>query len=69
MDRRSFIKLTAVSGTTAALASCGDPDLPFVRFVPDQDIIPGQAVFKPAQVEKTKPAGLLSGRATNVWHG
>ena len=47
MDRRSFIKLTAVSGTTAALASCGDPDLQFVRFVPDQDIVPGQAVFKP----------------------
>jgi anaerobic selenocysteine-containing dehydrogenase len=47
MDRRSFIKLTAVSGTTAALAGCGDPDLHFVRFVPDQDIVPGQAVFKP----------------------
>ena len=47
MDRRSFIKLTAVSGTTAALAGCGDPDLQFVRFVPDQDIVPGQAVFKP----------------------
>src|SRR5688572_5696673 len=48
MDRRSFIKLTAVSGTTAALASCGDPDVQFIRFVPDEDIVPGQAVFKPS---------------------
>ena len=48
MDRRSFIKLTAVSGTTAALASCGDPDHQLIRFVPDEDIIPGQAVWKPS---------------------
>jgi anaerobic selenocysteine-containing dehydrogenase len=47
MDRRSFIKLTAVSGTTAALASCGNPDHQIVRFVPDEDIVPGQAVWKP----------------------
>ena len=48
MDRRSFIKLTAVTGTTAALASCGDPDVQLIRFVPDEDIIPGQAVFRPS---------------------
>ena len=47
MDRRAFIKLTAVSGTTAALASCGDPDHQLIRFVPDEDIVPGQAVWKP----------------------
>ncbi len=47
MDRRSFIKLTAVSGTTAVLASCGDPDHQLIRVVPDEDIIPGQAVWKP----------------------
>ena len=48
MDRRSFIKLTAVSGTTAALASCGNPDYPLIRFVPAEDIIPGQAIWKPS---------------------
>ena len=48
MDRRSFIKLTAVTGTTAALASCGDPDVSLIRFVPEEDIIPGQAVFRPS---------------------
>jgi anaerobic selenocysteine-containing dehydrogenase len=47
MDRRAFIKLTAVSGTTTALAACGDPDHQLIRFVPDEDIIPGQAVWKP----------------------
>jgi anaerobic selenocysteine-containing dehydrogenase len=48
MDRRAFIKLTAVSGTTAALASCGDPDVQLIRFVPAEDIVPGQAVWKPS---------------------
>ena len=48
MDRRAFIKLTAVSGTTAALAGCGNPDHQLVRFVPDEDIVPGQAVWKPS---------------------
>jgi anaerobic selenocysteine-containing dehydrogenase len=48
MDRRSFIKLTAVSGTTAALASCGNPENQLIRFVPDEDIPPGQAVWRPS---------------------
>jgi anaerobic selenocysteine-containing dehydrogenase len=48
MDRRSFIKLTAISGTGAALASCGSPENTLIRFVPDEDIVPGQAVFKPS---------------------
>ena len=47
MDRRSFIKLTAVTGTSAALASCGNPENQLIRFVPDEDIIPGVAVWKP----------------------
>jgi anaerobic selenocysteine-containing dehydrogenase len=48
MDRRTFIKLTAVTGTSATLASCGNPENVFIRFVPDDDIVPGQAVFKPS---------------------
>ncbi|HVQ17108.1 MAG TPA: molybdopterin-dependent oxidoreductase, partial [Vicinamibacterales bacterium] len=47
MDRRSFIKLTAVSGTSAALASCGSPENEIIRFVPDEDIMPGIATMKP----------------------
>src|SRR4030095_10489625 len=56
MDRRSFIKLTAVSGTSAALSSCGNPAAPLVRFVPAQDIVPGVAVWK-AGVCPLCPAG------------
>jgi anaerobic selenocysteine-containing dehydrogenase len=48
MDRRSFIKLTAVTGTTTALASCGNPDLQLVRFLPEEDLVPGQATWKPS---------------------
>jgi anaerobic selenocysteine-containing dehydrogenase len=48
MDRRSFIKLTAVSGTTAALTSCGNPDAALVRFVPDEEIVQGIATWKPS---------------------
>ena len=43
MDRRSFIKLTAITGTSAALASCGNPENQLIRFVPDEDIVPGQS--------------------------
>ena len=48
MDRRSFIKLTAISGTSAALASCGNPENEIIRFVPDEDIMPGIATMKPS---------------------
>jgi anaerobic selenocysteine-containing dehydrogenase len=48
MDRRSFIKLTAVSGTSAALASCGNLENHLIRFVPDEDIVPGIAMWKPS---------------------
>jgi len=48
MDRRSFIRLTAITGASATLASCGNPENELIRFVPDEDIIPGQAVWKPS---------------------
>src|ERR1043165_1120223 len=48
MDRRSFIKLTAVSGTTAALAGCGNPEHQLIRFVPEDEMVPGVAVYKPS---------------------
>ncbi len=47
MDRRSFIKLTAITGTSATLASCGNPENQLIRFVPAEDIVPGIAVWKP----------------------
>ena len=48
MDRRSFIKLTAITGTSATLASCGNPENQLIRFIPDEDIVPGVAVWKPS---------------------
>ena len=48
MDRRSFIKLTAVTGTSAALSGCSNPTAPLVRFVPAEDIVPGVALWKPS---------------------
>ena len=48
MDRRSFIKLTAVTGATASLASCGSPENHLIRFVPDEDLVPGLAELKPS---------------------
>src|ERR1700750_61679 len=48
MDRRDFIKLTAITGTSATLASCGNPEHTLIRFVPDEDIAPGIAEWKPS---------------------
>jgi anaerobic selenocysteine-containing dehydrogenase len=48
MDRRRFLKVTAITGTSAALASCGSPENQIIRFVPDEEIVPGIAVWKPS---------------------
>jgi menaquinone reductase, molybdopterin-binding-like subunit len=48
MDRRDFIKLTAVTGTSATLASCGNPEHQLIRFVPDDELVPGVAEWKPS---------------------
>jgi anaerobic selenocysteine-containing dehydrogenase len=48
MDRRSFITLTAVTGTSATLASCGNPEHQIIRFIPDEEHVPGVAETKPS---------------------
>jgi menaquinone reductase, molybdopterin-binding-like subunit len=48
MDRRRFLKVTAVTGASAALASCGHPENQIIRFIPDDDLVPGVAVWKPS---------------------
>ena len=47
MDRRSFIKVTAITGTSATLASCGSPEHRLIRFIPDEEHVPGVAEWKP----------------------
>ena len=39
MDRRRFLKVTAVTGTTAALSACGNPENHIVRFIPEEERI------------------------------
>ena len=48
MDRRHFIKLTAITGTTAALTACGNPENQVIRFIPEEDLVPGVATWKPS---------------------
>jgi anaerobic selenocysteine-containing dehydrogenase len=48
MERRDFIKLTAITGASATLTSCGNPEHQLIRFVPDEDLTPGLAEWKPS---------------------
>jgi anaerobic selenocysteine-containing dehydrogenase len=48
MDRRGFLKLTTISGTGAALSGCGSPGDSLIRFVPDEERVPGVAEWKPS---------------------
>jgi anaerobic selenocysteine-containing dehydrogenase len=48
MDRRKFLKVTAVTSTSATLASCGHPEHQLIRFVPDEEHVPGIAEWKPS---------------------
>jgi anaerobic selenocysteine-containing dehydrogenase len=48
MERRDFIKLTAITGTSAALTACGNPEHQLIRFVPEDDLVPGIAEWKPS---------------------
>src|SRR5207244_7728037 len=40
--------LTAVTGTSATLASCGNPEHEVIRFIPDDERVPGVAEWKPS---------------------
>ncbi len=48
MDRRDFLKITAASGASATLASCGNPEHSMVRFIPEEELSGGVAVWKPS---------------------
>jgi anaerobic selenocysteine-containing dehydrogenase len=48
MDRRNFIRLTAITGTSAALTACGNPENQIIRFIPEDDLVPGVATWKPS---------------------
>ncbi len=48
MQRRDFLKITAAGGAAAALEGCGNPDHQLIRFIPEEDLIPGLATWKPS---------------------
>jgi len=48
MERRDFIKISAIAGATAALDSCGQPDVELIRFIPEEELTPGVATWKPS---------------------
>jgi anaerobic selenocysteine-containing dehydrogenase len=48
MERRDFFKLAAITGATTALDSCGNPEHKLIRFIPEEDLSPGVAEWKPS---------------------
>jgi anaerobic selenocysteine-containing dehydrogenase len=47
MDRRNFLRISAVGSATAALDACGKPEHQLIRFIPEEELIPGVAQWKP----------------------
>jgi anaerobic selenocysteine-containing dehydrogenase len=48
IQRRDFLKITAAGGAAAALEGCGNPDHQLIRFIPEEDLLPGIATWKPS---------------------
>ena len=48
MERRNFIKISALTGVAATLDACGSPDQQLIRFIPEDNLIPGIAIWKPS---------------------
>ncbi len=48
MERRDFLKFSAAAGAVVALESCKNPDHELIRFIPEEDLIPGLATWKPS---------------------
>ncbi|HET7214734.1 MAG TPA: molybdopterin-dependent oxidoreductase [Terriglobia bacterium] len=47
MDRRNFLKFSAIGSATAALDACGKPEHQLIRFIPEEELVPGVAQLKP----------------------
>jgi anaerobic selenocysteine-containing dehydrogenase len=74
MERRDFLKISAVGSAAAALEGCGNPDHQLIRFIPEEDMIPGIATWKPSICTQC-PAGcgllvrVMQGEAEVTRHG
>src|SRR5271170_5968898 len=74
MERRDFIKISALSSVVATLEACRAPDKQLIRFVPEEELIPGIATWKPSVCTLCSAGcGLLvrvmQGEAEVVRHG
>ncbi|HKS82804.1 MAG TPA: molybdopterin-dependent oxidoreductase [Candidatus Acidoferrales bacterium] len=47
MKRRDFLRIGAVGSVAAALDGCGKAGTQLIRFVPEETLVPGVAVWKP----------------------
>src|SRR5271170_5328930 len=74
MERRDFLKISVATGAVAALEGCGNPDHQLIRFVPEEDLLPGIATWKPSICTQC-PAGcgllvrVMQGEAEVVRNG
>lgn len=74
MERRDFLKISAAGSATAALEGCGNPDHQLIRFIPEEDMLPGIATWKPSICTQC-PAGcgllvrVMQGEAEVIRHG
>jgi anaerobic selenocysteine-containing dehydrogenase len=48
MQRRDFIKISALTSVVATLDACNSADKHLIRFVPEEDLVPGIATWKPS---------------------
>jgi menaquinone reductase, molybdopterin-binding-like subunit len=48
MERRDFIKISALSGVMATLEGCRSAEKQLIRFVPEEELVPGIATSKPS---------------------
>jgi menaquinone reductase, molybdopterin-binding-like subunit len=74
MERRDFIKISALSSVVATLEACRAPEKQLIRFVPEEELIPGIATWKPSVCTLCSAGcGLLvrvmQGEAEVVRHG
>ena len=48
MKRRDFLKLSAMSGAAFGLEGCSNRGTQLIRFIPEENLIPGVAIWKPS---------------------
>lgn len=48
MERRDFLKVSVLTGATAALSGCEKPAQKLVRFIPEEDLVSGVSTWKPS---------------------